>query len=391
VITARKANNAILSAVLASGIGLVLGSTLASAAPITPGDLVVYQVGTGSAALTSASTAAFVDEYTTAGASVQQIALPTAASGTNNPLTNSGTATSEGELTVSPNGQYVTVAGYDAAPGVTGIASTSATTNPRVVGIIPVSTGAVDTSTTLGSTAFSGNNPRSAVTTNGTSIWVGGAGGTEATEGGVWYTTDGSNTSSALVFGNQRQVNVYNGQLYISSASATAPAVIGISAVGTGLPTSGPQTTTVIPGVDTSSTGTPYAYVFESLGGSVNPDTIYVADTTVGIEKYSLESGTWTETGSIALAGVTGIAALDTASGVDLFATTPSAIYSYDDTTGFEGTITGSATSIVSAATNTAFRGVGVIPTVPEPASLSLVGVSALALLARRRHGQRQA
>ena len=361
-----------------------------NASPITGGDLVVYQVGTGSAALTSASTAAFVDEYTTSGTPVQQIALPTAASGVNFPLTNSGTAASEGELTVSPNGQYVTVAGYDAAPGVSSIAGTSATNDPRVVGIIPVSTGVPDTSTTLGSTAFSGNNPRSAITTNGTSIWAGGAGGTESTQGGVWYTTDGSSTSTLLVGGNQRQVGVYNGQLYIGSGSGTAPAVIGVSAVGSGLPTTTGQTTSVIPGVDTGSSGSPYAYVMESLGGTNNPDTIYVEDNTAGIEKYSLVGSTWTLTGTVALPpsgtnGPSGLAALVVGSVVDLYATTPSAIYNLDDASGFDGTLAGTPTSIATAATNTAFRGIGVIPAVPEPASISLLCLGGLGLLNRRR------
>jgi hypothetical protein len=358
------------------------------AMPILPGDLVVYQVGTngGTTALTSGSTPVFVDEYSVTGTLVQQIALPTATSGANNPLTADGTATSEGELTVSPNGQYIALTGYDQGPGTTtSAAGTSATTVPRDVGIIPVSTGVPDTTTTLGTTTYSGNNPRSAVTTDGTNIWTGGAGGTEATEGGVAYTTIGSSTSTLLVNGNQRQVNVYNGQLYISSASATAPAVIGISAVGSGLPTTSPQTTSMIPGVDTSATGTPYAYVMEALGTSGNnPDTIYVADTTVGIEKYSLVSGTWSETGSIALAGVTGLAALDVAGVVDLYATTATNIYSAIDATGFDGTLSGSALSIATAGTNTAFRGIGVVP-VPEPASLSLLVLGGIPLLARRR------
>jgi hypothetical protein len=73
-------------------------------AAFTPGDIVVYQVGTGAAALTSAATATFLDEYSPTGTLVQSIPLPTAVSGSQLPLTNSGTATSEGQLSLSVNG-----------------------------------------------------------------------------------------------------------------------------------------------------------------------------------------------------------------------------------------------------------------------------------------------
>jgi len=43
---------------------------LAAAAAFTPGNLVVYQVGDGSAVLSSAGTAIFVNEYTPAGSLV---------------------------------------------------------------------------------------------------------------------------------------------------------------------------------------------------------------------------------------------------------------------------------------------------------------------------------
>src|SRR5439155_14267498 len=112
-------------------------------------------------------------------------------SGNQKQLIASGTATSEGLLTVSPNGQYVALTGYGATIPTTGLAGTASATVNRVVGIIPASTGAPDTSTGL--TDFAdGNNPRSAVTTNGTDIWVSGG------SGGARYTTFGSTTSTQL-------------------------------------------------------------------------------------------------------------------------------------------------------------------------------------------------
>lgn len=84
-------------------------------AAFTPGDLVIYRVGTGATSLSSAATAVFLDEYTATRVLVQSIALPTADSGSNQTLTASGTATSEGLLTLSADGRYLELTGYNAA------------------------------------------------------------------------------------------------------------------------------------------------------------------------------------------------------------------------------------------------------------------------------------
>ena len=73
----RKKNHIWLAA-----IAVVLGLPIASqAAGFTPGDIVVERVGNGGAALSSASQAVFLNEYTPTGTLVQSIALPTAVSG----------------------------------------------------------------------------------------------------------------------------------------------------------------------------------------------------------------------------------------------------------------------------------------------------------------------
>lgn len=117
-----------------------------------PGDVVVYRVGTGAAALSSASTAVFIDEYTPSGTLVQSIALPTTASGSNNPLTASGTATSEGNLTLSQNGQSLLLTGYDAGTGVASIASTNTTTTGTITRATAASPSVLTTASTLGMT-----------------------------------------------------------------------------------------------------------------------------------------------------------------------------------------------------------------------------------------------
>ncbi|HEY2589541.1 MAG TPA: hypothetical protein VGI81_27590, partial [Tepidisphaeraceae bacterium] len=122
-------------------------------AAFQPGDLVVYRVGAGSAALSSGSTAVYLDEYTPSGTLVQSIALPTAAAGANNPLTSSGTATSEGNLTLSANGQQILLTGYDAAPGVASIASTNTSTSGSITKATAASPSVLTTASTVGMTS----------------------------------------------------------------------------------------------------------------------------------------------------------------------------------------------------------------------------------------------
>jgi hypothetical protein len=354
-------------------------TTPARAAQINAGDLVVYRVGTGTATLGSTATAVFLDEYTPAGAFVQSIPLPTAANGTSLALTASGTATSEGQLERSPDGQYVTLTGYNAAPGTTAIAATASATTPRVIGIVGQD-GVVNTSTGL-TDAFSANNIRSAITSDGTNLYAVGA------NSGVVLTTVGASTSTAIATTttNLRTVDIYGGQLYVSSSSGTTR----VATVGAGVPTTTGQTISNLPGVSPAS---PYAFFLADLSADVaGLDTLYVADdgtgATAGLLKFSLVGGTWVANGNLTvtgggLRGLTG--AVEGNGNVDLFATTGGAIYSLVDATGYNAALSGSLNSIATAATNTAFRGIDFAPVaVPEPAAAT--ALAALALVATRR------
>src|ERR1051325_839178 len=122
---------------------LLLHAGFASAGSFTPGNIVVYRVGTGGAAtLAGTATAVFVDEYTPAGAFVQSVPLPTTTSGAQHALDASGTSTSEGMMTRSADGRYLVLGGYDAVLG--GTIATNASN--RVLGRID-SAGTIDTST----------------------------------------------------------------------------------------------------------------------------------------------------------------------------------------------------------------------------------------------------
>jgi hypothetical protein len=368
--------------ILIASTSLAALSTASFGAAFTPGDIVVDRVGTGSGSLSSNATAVFIDEYSPTGTLVQSIALPTAASGSQHAYTQSGSATSEGQLTLSPNGQYLAVMGYSATPGTSGVSSSSSSSDPRTVAIIGAS-GSVDTTTALGDAA-SGNNPRSAVTTDGNSIWVAGA------ASGIRYTTDGSTSSTELntTDVNFETVEAVGGQLYASSQKLS----INIATIGTGLPTTAGQTIANLPGLPTGDAS--FGFFLADLNGATSPNTLYVADSTNGIEKYSLEAGSWTATGSVALSNVTGLTGEVEGGDVELFATTPTTIYSLADNSGLDGTLSGSLDSIATASTNEAFRGVEFAPVaaaVPEPATWAtmLSGLAALILFRSRRNRAR--
>lgn len=367
----------VLSAALLA-VGIVAS---VSAAPFTPGNLLVYRVGDGSGPLVNTGNTVFIDEYTTGGALVQSVNVSAASTGG---FLASGTATSEGLMTISPNGQFVTLSGYNTASSSASLAGTTSTAVPRSFMVMGIN-GLVSSQTNLTDFA-SGNNPRSGVTTNGTDLWVSGA------ANGISYTTTGSTTSVQLstTVTNLRQANVFGGQLYVSTSSGTA---VRLGAVGTGTPTTSGQTIVNLPGIPT--TGSPYAFYLADLdAGVAGLDTAYLTDDTAStITKFSLVGGTWTSNGTATATAIRGLTASVTGGVVSLFgstggsaATGGGSLYSLTDATGYNGAFSGSVATIATAGTNTAFRGIAYVPAaVPEPASMAVLGLGVLAALRRRR------
>jgi hypothetical protein len=324
--------------------------------PAVRADFFVLQVGDGSAALNSASTAVFLKKFSNTGTLLQTLNMPTAASGSNLPFTISGTATSEGFLAISPNGNFLTLGGYGTAPGLASVASSSSATVSRVVGMINLSNSTIDTSTST--TAFDTRNIRSAVTIDGTEFWAGGNG---FPSGATQYLTYGATTSIPVSTSptNGRVLKVFENQLYLSTSSA---GFIGVNAVGTGIPETEGNTTTLLSGFPAPTTSpSPYDFWFK------DSSTLYVTDDSSlanggGIQKWTLSAGTWSL--AYTMQGPTGYRGL-TGSVIDgqtvLFATatqgSANRIMTVTDT-GASSTFT----EIAAAPTNTAFRGIAYVP-----------------------------
>jgi len=358
---------------------LFLGQVL-FAGNFTPGNLVVVRVGDGSVTLSNASTAVFLDEYTTSGTLVQSIAVPTSVNGSSHALTLSGKATTEGALTLSPNNEYLSFVGFDTT---TGYANVSTGITNRTVARVG-SNGVVNTTTGFyAGSAYVADNFRGAVTLDGTSFWCAGAG--SGTSGGTWNIPFGSFTNTATqinsAISSVRYVNIFGGQLYFTTNSSTTP-IPGLFSLGSGIPTTSGQAATML--TDASgddSVPSPYAFYFCHQGSGTGNNVMYICDDETaspagGIYKFSLVNGIWISNGNIPnVNGIRGLAAYTTCSGVNMYVTAGNGVFTFADNSGYNQTITGTFNQIVTAGTNTVIRGIafapGTVPPGPLNASLT--------------------
>ncbi|MEI8279231.1 MAG: hypothetical protein WCG87_05665, partial [Bacteroidota bacterium] len=328
---------------------LVNGNSLATAA-FTPGNIAAVRIG----GTTSSANAVFIDEYNSTPSSiVSTLTLPTTTSSPNNRITESGSATSDAQLTRSPSGRYLLLSGYDAATGTASVTGT----NNKVIAIID-STGSINSSTDI-ATGTSSNNTRGA-TTDGTNIWVSAA-------SGLYATTFGATGSSftTLLSTNTRQAFIYNGQLYASGSTT-------FNSVGSGLPTSTGQTLT---GLITGLTAV-YQYFICHVSGK---DVLYISDFAASgfIRKYYWSGTTWTAVNSAAVSNPMGITGIVSGSSVKLFYITgtgsANTLNSITDNAGPTGNLTIGTPGTVTCASGNTFRG---LANTPSPTAITTSAAS---------------
>ena len=373
----------------------------ASAAPITPGNLVIYRAGSGTNSLANTGNNVFLDEYTTAGALVQSIAMPATGSGTK--LITAGNSTAEGALSISPDGTWIGFSGYNSTiPAAPSISAATSATVPRVAGLFNTTTGSY--SLTVMDTFFSQTSPRGVATTDGNKIWAVGG------NSGVVYGTVASSSpfvasattpNSAAIGTNTRTIGIYGNELYQSAASGTLPTVgqLAGSPLVNGLPTA----STFLPNIPRQG-GSPvtsrYGFTFLDTNPAVpGIDTMYTVDDSAssgGLWKYSLDlSGIWNAAGSITAtsSALRGLAGTVNGGDVQLFMTgSANTLWTFTDTTAATSFLSGSIanfTSLATAAPSTAFRGVVAVP-VPEPSLALLLVPGAAGLVAAWRRSVRR-
>ena len=218
----------------------------------------------------------------------------------NNFLAPSGTATSEARPTLSADGRFLIVTGYNATIGTTGVVGTRSAATARVIGRVNwrllTANGAIDTTTAL-TDAYDSNNIRSAASLDGTGFYTAGTNlasvDTTGATGGLRFAPLGATTSTQIennpVNGgsdnttallNIRAVFMANGRVHLVSGSAQLD---GSATFNPGLPTT---RATAVTEVNTLSTSIVFTNTQQPTGGGANtsftsfpsPYDIYFAD-----------------------------------------------------------------------------------------------------------------
>jgi hypothetical protein len=217
-----------------------------------------------------------VDQFTTNGALAGSVAIPDESS---NAFLASGSATSEGGLTLSPDQRLLLLAGYNMAysNSTSSLPSAGAATVPRVIGALDAS----GNFAILGLTTnqYSSNNFRSATTDGLGNYWGAGANSGTFYFGGNLPATVQSTVANSVI------IQDLGGNLYFSTSKST-PGIWKIP----GTPVSSATPFLFLP---TGSGSGPYAFAFNS-----NFTTAYVADDTLagkgGIQRWDFSGSAWT-------------------------------------------------------------------------------------------------
>ncbi len=229
--------------------------------------------------------------------------VPSTQNGVNRALTLGATSVAEGDLSLSQNGEYLVLAGFNAAP------NTAAVANTNVEGVVAKvnALGIIHTKTSYNrSNAYIAGSLRSACTVDGNAFWTAGSSSSSITTL-RYIQSDSTNATGVPItatgsIGTTRTAIIAGNQLYCSANSQG----IKLATIGVGLPISAGQSVTNLPGLP-SGTIEPYGYQFLDLS-NVEPglDVLYMAciggptlSDSSGLFKFSKVGGIWVSNGYI--------------------------------------------------------------------------------------------
>lgn len=320
----------------------------------------------------------------------EPVPLPTADAGAAKAFALSGDSNGNGALALSADSTSLSVAGYHAVPGPTGVVGipdpkdTLSTSIQRMVARISATggTATVDTSTVLSTNTLSTSAPRAAVSTDGQSFFVAGNGGSDSPLAGVIKVPLGGASKTQITDSNQknvRQVQIAGGQLYATSDKNSLAgfgrfANAGLPTVSTAITQLGGP---IVVAASPTKDYVPDAMLLLHTGVNPSPtaiDTAYVVIDTdssksvVGeVRKYISSNGTtWTKQSSVKTGDYPFLTGRVAAGKVQLYLTKGSnaanSIVEVDDATPTGDFTAGSETTVATAAAGHAFRGVSLPP-----------------------------
>lgn len=337
-------------------------------AQFTAGNIAVLQAGDGINSFTNTGNQIIIREFSTSGAPTFSLPISTSL----NPLIISGSATSEGQLNLSPNGKYLVFAGYaQSLPNTFNLSSSTAATINRGVGILDAA--ANYTRVALSNSFHSTSNIRSSASDGLSNYWsAGGSGGTN------YFGTVTTSTNIQNSITNTRHVSIFGGDLYFATGSGTT----GVYQVGLGLPTSAQANSQII---NTTGTGSGAA---GSCGFhfNTNQTVCYVADERSisnggGIQKWTNVAGLWTlaytlSTGTLSTVGARAVIADFSGVNPIIYATTADASLNRIVSIADVGAAS-NATTLATSSPNTIYRGIAFSPfcSTPQISSITVNGL----------------
>ena len=341
----------------------------------------------------------FIDEYTPAGVLVQSIILPTAdGTGTQNTIhavVADGQQSSTGQLTLSGDGQYLFVTGYDANPLLNPSAPLLHTTSSvsRAVARIKAD-GTIQTiAFTAGSSGVeTSGNINGVYSPDGNKFYVSGVNGvyysSSFTPSAALQSLTTITSTNYTVQGLETDGTNLN---FVGTPNTTGSPLVAAYAGFPTVVTTAPANLTGLPGADTAQLFPIDVYFTHLNGGPAGINTMYISDDGPSfahgaITKWALVSGSWTLVDTITagtnnsavsfywLAGQT-----DATGKVTLYSTYgnggnsdagPGFLYSISDSNGYNAPIGSGGThsdavstvASVSSTSNENFRGVAFTP-----------------------------